>query len=132
MAFNAIVGNADGHAKNLSLLRTQDGSVRLAPFYDLLSTAVYPRLGRRLAMTVGKNSDPGNIRGSDWRRLAESVEVNPAFVVETVRDLAEAMPARALQVSNSLRERHGSLPVAELILRHLRKNVRRTLEQLKV
>jgi len=132
LAFNAIVGNADGHAKNLSLVRTVGGSLRLAPFYDLLSTAIYPRIARRLAMMVGENSDPGNIRGRDWRRLAETVQINPAFVVETVRDLAEAMPARAQAIASELRERHGSFPVAELILRHLRKNVRRMLDQLKL
>jgi len=81
---------------------------------------------------MGENSDPGNIRGRDWRRLAETVQINPAFVVETVRDLAEAMPARAQAIASELRERHGSFPVAELILRHLRKNVRRMLDQLKL
>ena len=132
LAFNAIVGNADGHAKNLSLLRTPNGSLRLAPFYDLLSTAVYPRIARKLAMTVGENADPGNIRGRDWRRLGESVEVNPAFVVEIVRELAEAMPERARVVATELRERYGSFQVAETILRQLHKRVRRTLEQLKI
>lgn len=132
LAFNAIVGNADGHAKNLSLLRTSEGSLRLAPFYDLLSTAIYPRIARRLAMTVGENTDAGNIRGRDWRRLAATVQVNPSFVVDTVRDLAESMPARAQAVAADLRERYGRFPVAELILRHLRKTVRRVLDQLRL
>ena len=37
--FNMAVGNADAHAKNFSLLHESDRSiVRLAPFYDVLST----------------------------------------------------------------------------------------------
>jgi serine/threonine-protein kinase HipA len=37
--FNMAVGNADAHAKNFSLLhRADDPVVRLAPFYDVLST----------------------------------------------------------------------------------------------
>ncbi|HEY7372230.1 MAG TPA: type II toxin-antitoxin system HipA family toxin [Polyangia bacterium] len=132
LAFNAIVGNADGHAKNLSLVRAATGALRLAPFYDLLSTAIYPKISRRLAMVVGENSDPGTIRGRDWRLLAERIEVNPAFVVDTVRDLAEAMPTRAAAVAKDLRERHGRFPVAQAILRQLRKSVRRTLDQLKL
>jgi len=35
--FNVVTGNADGHAKNLSLLYDEAGPARLAPFYDLLS-----------------------------------------------------------------------------------------------
>jgi serine/threonine-protein kinase HipA len=131
LAFNAIVGNADGHAKNLSLVRSLDGKLRLAPFYDLLSTAVYPRIASKLAMVVGENSDPGNIRGRDWRRLGESLAVGPAFVVDTVQDLAEAMPDRARAAVAEMRERHGEFPVAEIILRQLRKRVRRSLQLLR-
>lgn len=40
MLFNTLVGNSDSHLKNLSFLLDR-GGVRLAPFYDLLSTAVY-------------------------------------------------------------------------------------------
>ena len=131
LAFNTIVGNADGHAKNLSLVRSLDGNLRLAPFYDLLSTAIYPRIASKLAMVVGETSDAGNIRGRDWRRLAESLQIGPTFVVDTVRDLAEAMPDRAIAVAAEMRERHGAFPVAELILRHLRKRVRRSLQLLR-
>ena len=36
-----LIGNADAHAKNISLLHSRDGRVQLAPAYDLLSTAFY-------------------------------------------------------------------------------------------
>lgn len=38
---NVAVGNADAHAKNLSLLHPRDGSVHLAPAYDITPTAFY-------------------------------------------------------------------------------------------
>ena len=41
MTLNVAVGNADAHAKNLSLLRDKDGSVRLAPAYDITPTTYY-------------------------------------------------------------------------------------------
>src|SRR5579863_1570657 len=65
LVFNLIVGNADGHAKNLSLLLGPKGP-RLAPFYDLLCTAIYPKVATRLAMSVHGNTDPGQISGKDW------------------------------------------------------------------
>lgn len=40
LLFNTLTGNSDSHLKNLSFLMDSKG-VRLAPFYDLLSTAVY-------------------------------------------------------------------------------------------
>lgn len=40
LVFNVLVGNTDAHLKNLSFL-VDHGGIRLAPFYDLLSTAVY-------------------------------------------------------------------------------------------
>jgi serine/threonine-protein kinase HipA len=41
---NVIVGNADAHAKNVSLLHLRDGSSRLAPAYDLTPTTFYRRV----------------------------------------------------------------------------------------
>jgi len=38
--FNTMVGNSDPHLKNISFLVDQEGK-RVAPFYDLLCTAVY-------------------------------------------------------------------------------------------
>lgn len=38
--FNTMVGNSDSHLKNISFLVDKDGK-RVAPFYDLLCTAVY-------------------------------------------------------------------------------------------
>jgi len=131
LVFNTVVGNADGHAKNLSLLRSRDGRVRLAPFYDLLSTAVYPGIATKLAMTIGESDDPGHIRGRDWRRLAEAVGVGPAFVLENVRDLAEAIPEHARTIAADVRKGRRESPAAELILPILRKRSRRLLQLLR-
>lgn len=40
LVFNVLVGNTDAHLKNLSFLVSHEG-IQLAPFYDLLSVAVY-------------------------------------------------------------------------------------------
>jgi hypothetical protein len=131
LVFNTVGGNADAHAKNLSLLRSRDGRVRLAPFYDLLSTAVYPGIATKLAMTIGESADPGHIRGRDWRRLAGLVGVGSAFVLENVRGLAEAIPERARTIAAQLRTGRRDTPAAELILPVLRKRSRRLLQLLR-
>jgi serine/threonine-protein kinase HipA len=48
--FNVVVGNGDAHGKNFSLLHSPNGTVRLAPLYDLLSTLLYD--DDRLAMHI--------------------------------------------------------------------------------
>ena len=130
LVFNALVGNADGHAKNLSLLRSRDGRTRLAPFYDLLSTAAYPSIATRLAMRIGERDDPGHIRGRDWRSLAESIGVGPSFMVETVRSLAETLPGLGVSVAAEMGRSQGDPPATEMILPLLHKRARRMLQLL--
>ncbi|MEQ9448133.1 MAG: HipA domain-containing protein, partial [Rhodospirillaceae bacterium] len=43
LIFHYLVGNADAHAKNYALLY-RDGTPDLAPLYDVVCTAAYPRL----------------------------------------------------------------------------------------
>lgn len=47
---NSMIGNGDAHAKNFSLLHNPDGSLQLAPLYDLISTLYYE--DDRLAMRI--------------------------------------------------------------------------------
>ena len=53
MVFTVLIGNADAHAKNLSLLLDPPGTVRLAPLYDTVPTMLFPTLKVRCAMWVG-------------------------------------------------------------------------------
>lgn len=52
VVFNFVIGNADAHLKNFSLLETRDG-LRLSPAYDLVNTLVYPQYERHVALTIG-------------------------------------------------------------------------------
>lgn len=52
VTFNTIIGNADAHAKNISLIHHRDGSVELTPLYDTVATVLFPTLKDRAAMYV--------------------------------------------------------------------------------
>lgn len=52
MVFTVLVGNADAHGKNLSLMHPNPGQIRLAPLYDTVPTALLDRLPKRCAMTI--------------------------------------------------------------------------------
>ena len=129
-AFNAIVGNADGHAKNLAFLRHDGGDLRLAPFYDLLCTSVYRLIDRHLAMSIGGQNDPGQLQGSHWRALAEEIGVRPTYATDLVREMGDGLPDAVRDVAAQFRERHGSSPALEMLGRALRKQARRMLQLL--
>ncbi|MGB6230997.1 MAG: type II toxin-antitoxin system HipA family toxin [Litorimonas sp.] len=86
--FNTIIGNADAHAKNFSLLHAASG-LRLAPLYDLLSTVAYPAIDDRYAMKVGKARTLREVTSASWDRFASDAGVGGPYVRRTVRRIAE-------------------------------------------
>lgn len=71
MLVNFLLGNSDAHGKNFALLYEPPAGVRLAPLYDVVSTAVYPELTDRMAMSIGGADRPGDVDLVAWGRLAE-------------------------------------------------------------
>lgn len=88
--FNAIIGNADAHGKNFSLL-FKPGSTELAPLYDLLSTVAYPDLSQRFAMKIAKRRTLEDINAADWSKFAEDIGMRAPFVKRRVKEIAEAI-----------------------------------------
>ena len=75
MWVNTLLGNADAHAKNYSLLLTTEGW-RLAPAYDVLCTLAYEHVDHRSAMRLdgrdsGRMTDPDYLNGEQLTRGLE-------------------------------------------------------------
>ena len=85
---NVLVGNADAHAKNLSLLHAVGGQVRLAPAYDVMATLHYPGVSTIPGMFVNGVQDISGIRRVDLIGEAASWGLS--------RDLAAARVGRVL------------------------------------
>lgn len=73
--FSFLVGNADAHAKNISLVYVE-GGVRLAPIYDVMSTVVYPELNADLALGIGDEFVAAKIGPTQWADLASDMGLN--------------------------------------------------------
>jgi serine/threonine-protein kinase HipA len=97
MFLNLLVGNCDGHAKNLSLLYEDEG-IRLAPFYDVVSTDVYEGLDRTFALHVGGRDTPAALDAYGLRKFARSVSMNPKKVRELGEETADAVESSASDV----------------------------------
>jgi serine/threonine-protein kinase HipA len=93
--FNLIVGNADAHGKNFSLLY-QPAGVSLAPFYDLLSTVAYPDLSPNLAMKIAKRATIDEIGPTTWTAFAEDIGLAASFVRRRVRELSDSVRGHVL------------------------------------
>jgi serine/threonine-protein kinase HipA len=90
---NFLLGNSDAHGKNFAILFTPAGR-RLAPLYDLVSTAVYD-LDRNMAMAIGGNFDPDSVRLADWLDMSLDCDLAPnrffALVRGTATEVEEAI-----------------------------------------
>lgn len=102
MLVNYLLGNADAHAKNLSMLYGPDARLRLAPFYDLLATGYWPRLGDRMAMSIGGEHRPDWVTARHWQRFCAEAGLNPTQLRRRALDLAARAVARYEQTARAL------------------------------
>lgn len=89
VAFNALIGNNDAHGKNTSLLYAPSGIV-LAPIYDVLSTVVYERVNKRLAMSIGGQWQWDQLTSRHWW---QQLDITGFSTMEALRRIAD-MPER--------------------------------------
>ncbi len=86
--FNLIIGNHDAHAKNYSLLYLQDGTTRLAPLYDLVSTVYYPELSDKMAMKIGGEGKSDLVFPKEVEQFARDAGLAAAATLSRVGTLA--------------------------------------------
>ncbi len=98
--FNALIGNHDAHAKNFSLLYSGKAPV-LAPFYDTLSTAVYPLLSQKMAMKIGSKYKFSEVEKQHWEQFAESVGFTKAQAKRRILELAKLLPAAGRKLQSA-------------------------------
>ena len=97
--FNALIGNHDAHAKNFSLLYSGKTPI-LAPFYDTLSTAVYPTLTPKMAMKLGNKYRFSEVQARHWEQFAEGVALTKAQAKRRILELAKLLPACARKLQS--------------------------------
>ena len=86
--FNLYVGNNDSHAKNLSIYFSPKQGVRLTPFYDLLSTSLYPGLSRKFAFKIGGESQASKINQAHIITMSKLLGFKPKYVLKIAEDVS--------------------------------------------
>lgn len=94
LIFHYLVGNADAHGKNYALLYR--GNVAdLAPLYDVVCTAAYPRLAKKLAMAIGGRLVPDTIQLQHWLTLVPDTRGAQRLLIGDLREFAERIRCEA-------------------------------------
>ena len=123
LAFNFIVGNADAHAKNFAILY-RDGKASLAPLYDTLSTAAYPNLTPRMAMSIGGAHDFDEVTAASFDMFAEKCDINPKFVRDRIAKLSDELSDAMDDVSAELSDTGHPSPLYKEIAAQSQRRLR--------
>lgn len=88
LIFNMVVGNADAHGKNYSMLyRGKDR--RLAPFYDLVCTLAWPELSQNLSMKIGGCTVMKTLAPAHWKKMAAETNLGWPMIRERMASLCQ-------------------------------------------
>jgi len=96
--FNYLIGNSDAHGKNFSFLHLKNGA-KLAPLYDLVCTAAYPKLDRKLAMKIGIY-EWERVSIKHWYDIVEDTNTAISYMKKELKFFATKLPqtAKTLQI----------------------------------
>ncbi len=84
---NAVMGNYDAHAKNLSVLYDNEGTVRLAPAYDVVVTTLFAGLDQTFALAFGGTTHPAALTPQRLRSVAREFDVALPQVTALTEDV---------------------------------------------
>jgi serine/threonine-protein kinase HipA len=112
LAASVLMGNADMHLKNWSVVYPRRRETRLSPAYDLLSVTAYQAFGDRLAFPVGGEWDSLRVGREQFRILGDAIEQDPDSIADTASETAHRM-------AESWRWVKREFPVPGFVARHI-------------
>ena len=103
---NGLIGNNDGHAKNLSVRYLPEG-LRLAPAYDVVCTEAYAFLDKKLAISLGGRPNVATLDGAAIDKLARSLDQSPRVITAVLREVAERLRGSVTEVMEEVADLAG-------------------------
>jgi len=119
--FNYLIGNCNAHAKNISVIHNVDGTISLAPAYDLVCTTIYDgqfgsKLNRNPGMQIGLQESIDNIGLDDFAAFSKDVHMRKNQVGVLRKELISALPL-AFESACSAAESRGFTSAREVARR---------------
>jgi serine/threonine-protein kinase HipA len=128
VCFNLLIGNNDSHSKNISFL-LRDGRVELAPFYDLLSTAIYPKLKRQFSFKIGDRDDFSSIGKKQFEALDADLGLKVGTMAERLRLMNKKVLEYKDPLADSIKKEHQQMKIAQRISEMIEKRSRSFKQQ---
>jgi len=115
MSFNLLIGNNDSHSKNISLLIKND-RYEIAPMYDLICTAVYPKLHKNFAFKIGGRNDYARIGKKEFSLLDAQLDIKSGTSQERFQIVHELILTSKGHVIDAMTERYGKIKILPRII----------------
>lgn len=113
VCFNILIGNNDSHSKNISFLLV-DEKIELAPFYDLLCTAIYPKLKKNFSFKIGDRDDASRIGKNQFKMVDEELSLKVGTMARRARQMSERLMKNKDELATQIK---SELPNAKIIKR---------------
>ena len=105
-----LIGNADAHGKNSSVLYRGPDRKSLAPIYDVMCTHVYRNLSRVNAMSIGGAKTFDDVTRQSFGMMAEEVGMRPGLVLGRLDAMTKRIRPAARELASEM-ESTGPCPV---------------------
>ncbi len=115
VTFNVIIGNADSHSRNYSVLLDPSGAVGLAPLYDLIATRSYADLDTDTPQRISGQTQIDDVRIDDLVNEAASWRLPRQVVASRVMDTVLAVRHNVERARVETIERGGDPVVARSV-----------------
>ncbi|MBI1316323.1 type II toxin-antitoxin system HipA family toxin [bacterium] len=114
LLFSFLLGNADMHLKNFSLIEKKEIGMVLAPAYDLLNTAlVNPQDSEELALTL--NGKKNRIKRGDFLKAFERAGISVAQQKKIFQKFIDVMPLWNEMIDRSFLSEEFKIGYQEII-----------------
>jgi serine/threonine-protein kinase HipA len=128
ICFNLLVGNNDSHSKNISLLFLENKN-ELAPFYDLVSTAVYLGLNDDFAFLIGDRSNFSQIGLNQFHLLENQLQIKPGTFHSRMNSLIHKIESEKEKVANHVLKKFPEAKIVKRISDLIRKRIKGLRQQ---
>ncbi|MFW2534570.1 MULTISPECIES: HipA domain-containing protein [unclassified Legionella] len=108
------MGNNDGHSKNISLLLVNNKN-ELAPFYDLLCTAIYESLHKDFSFRIGERYTFAKIGLNQLLLLEKELDIKKDTFTQRIKDIRELILTNKDLVLEEIMDKHPRAKIPKRI-----------------
>ncbi len=114
ICFNILIGNNDSHSKNISFLII-DEKIELAPFYDLLCTAIYPKLKRDFSFKVGDRNNASRIGKNQFEMVDKELGLKVGTMAKRASEMSEKLMKNKDDLATQIKRELSNVKIAKRI-----------------